>query len=286
MNIDNKILDDYKLFCIKILTESFRNYNSSEDQNPILTFLEISLRGIEERPRDIYVSDQFNAEGNETSINQISEGIKGGNDLHRYLSKGSIRLKNTDGLLAHWGIHHFHLGGHANEKYFVSRSNDLLFVFFTTSAAYFLGVWPHGNWSNNNVFEELHRNWPELIANFRMDGIDMGERQSSDQTELHRRSNHSLIHQTEDGTAYLPPGGGTTMGGKRLNTIQEYQKTIAYFRYDFDYIVEKISTLAPRAFELNNATLRYILPTYKRTDSYYLFEETGERIYFESINNG
>jgi hypothetical protein len=93
--------------------------------------------------------------------------VRKGEDLNPHLSLGHASLFNPDGLLAEWGVHHFHLGTepHPTNPYYVNRSDSTVFALVDDNALCAINVYPHKNhWEGVAIIESIHRNWPDLVT--------------------------------------------------------------------------------------------------------------------------
>jgi hypothetical protein len=85
-----------------------------------------------------------------------------GDNLNPHLSKTDASLKNKDGLLAGWGVHHFHLGKTPDPKdsFYVKRTPPLVYALVDDRVFCAINVYPHGEWEDFSILE----NAPHLFA--------------------------------------------------------------------------------------------------------------------------
>jgi len=214
--------NDFRLFVISFLQDEGCMVDIDSDLRKLAyqlcTYLEHKIRPT---PRSIFVSNVFNP----PSETEHLQGLKNletdlgmGNDITKYLHKPLLKTNEKDGLLNHWGIHHFHLGHCPDEKdpRFVKRTGPLLLARVTEDSAYFIGVYSHNElsercWAISELIEILHRNWPESISNYKMKGNVSGDRLPDDKLAAIWKNRGNVIWKTEDGTAYGMLGGVLTV---------------------------------------------------------------------------
>ena len=135
-------------------------------------------------------------------------------------AKTIVDINAQDSLLDHWGIYHFHLGSELEEDgTFVRRTRDILLCRVDDSYAYFIKVLPHGRnvsapWYRKELIEVIHKNWPESIRHALAIGVTALSPKLNDQevAELRKSGNITLLLEMSDGTVYMPPGVGNTLG--------------------------------------------------------------------------
>jgi hypothetical protein len=139
--------------------------------------------------------------------------------------------ERNDDLLNDWHIFHFHLGQNVENDGFIERTDPLLFARVTETYFYEINIYGHGNWSNLDLVEIIHKNWPETIENFALNNI-LGltyAPTSGDIATLRKNQINSFI-QTEDGTIYAPIGGGYMSDGSSTAAVIEAHKNTRYIR--------------------------------------------------------
>jgi hypothetical protein len=176
------------------------------------------------QPRALKLSDKFIPPNHpRTDWPTFAEKVLSGQDLNPHLSTAHASLFYRDGLLDDWGIHHFHLNmqPHPREKGFFSRTGLLVMGYVTEDCFYAIDVYGHGKgepppWGNIDIIETLHRNWPEAIARFRLNGIS-AEFRSENERGVLRRNGYGQTSTVSDGTVYGPPGGLHSFGHRSVS---------------------------------------------------------------------
>ena len=189
----------------------------SDDHAAVMLHLKTERYAIPARPRTIETSIQFRCPPDRVEgLHGLEEAISMGAELRPYRSR---RIENTqflDGLLDYWNIHHFHLGVEIEADGFVERTNELLFSLVGHDSAYFIAIMRHDSspWAKKEIITIIHENWPDLLENCRVRGVNelMYELQDRDRQEL-RKAGVSTFLDMPDGTIYMEPGLGLTGGG-------------------------------------------------------------------------
>ena len=212
----------------------------------ISRYFGVARRLITLRRRKIHKSRGFACpEQHLGALAEIESLIKTGDNLSRYLSNAITELKNVDTLLNGWGVHHLHLGDRVDSKKrknkgFMKRTNPLLLCYFTKEYAYLLDVMvDHDSFESQSVLDIMHENWPHLLDEFRMPDITLYPELSREDAYKLMNSGYMLFVAAQDGTAYMPPGGGvvssrenasdTIMACRLLNDLNYMQEDIIRF---------------------------------------------------------
>ena len=189
----------------------------SDNDLPFMYF-NAQQRRVSTKKRAVFISDTFSCPPNlQSGWQAFQQAVTIGDDVTPYLSKGIKHINATDGLLNDWGVHHFHLG---NIKFgrFVDRTGPLLFAMVTDEALFAIGIYAHGQWTNLDIVENIHRNWPEIISKYRINDIT-GDMLSASERAVLRKKNANSFTRVADGTVYAPMGGGTASSGLNIHSI-------------------------------------------------------------------
>ena len=169
------------------------SYTESGDADYFATrYREMQERRISSRPRRVHFSKEAHESlGNlmrESDANQqikVREAwatafkiwylLENGEELMPYLSKKVRNADYSDGLLWHYGMHHFHLSSRMESAEFVKRSDYLLFVMVTNEDVFFVDVRKHHDpqnllWVRQNLLDIVHANWPEITRSRSLTG--------------------------------------------------------------------------------------------------------------------
>jgi len=187
---------------------------SDPDQVSIAYFNAIKRR-LPVKKRKLFKSKEFSCPDELEGGLQIFENkIRNGDDINPHLSRGLKKLKYDDYLLNDWGIYHFHLSSDIEGDGYTKRTGPVLFGFLTHDSFYEINIYNHGNWTNVDLIEILHNNWPYLIEKFRLDDvIQMAYKPNSSIIKDLRKNQLNSFLQVSDGTVYSQPGlGYSTLG--------------------------------------------------------------------------
>lgn len=214
-------------------------------------YFDAQRRRITNTPRTIKIGDNFVCPPeHEIGWAILQEKVREGKEINSYLSKGHASLHNHDGLLAEWGVHHFHLGAAPCTKTptYMGRTGPLLYALVTNETFYAINIYNHDSFADEDVLESIHRNWPEIISRYRAKGITGAAWDKKKRKEL-RSANLNTSTLCADGTVYLPIGKGVTLSGMSIEAIYEadyWHLKIKRFQSDFE---NQITTLVPDLME-------------------------------------
>jgi hypothetical protein len=120
-------------------------------------------------------------------------------------------------MLNDWGVHHLHLGTQIKNG-FVERAGPLLFARITDEYFYAIDVYDHHSWTNSEIVDTVHRNWPESVTRWVLQGVQ-GERLTDGERTALRKVHANAFFLTKDGTTYGPLGGGTMASGHNIFSV-------------------------------------------------------------------
>ncbi len=220
----------------------------------------VARRLITLRRRKIHKSRRFACpEQYLGALAEIEGLIKTGGNLSRYLSNSIKELKNVDTLLNGWGVHHLHLGDRVVSKKgksegFMKRTDPLLLCYFTNTDAYLLDVMvDHDSFESQSVVDILNENWPHLLDEFRMPDVTPYRQLSRDDTYKLMHSGYMLFVTAQDGTAYMPPGGGVVSSRENASDTIMTSRLLNYLNYMQEDLI--------RFLKADSSALTYESPT-------------------------
>lgn len=251
-----------------------------DDRDVRICYFDAQHRRIAAVPRTLKTADSFSCPPNhQAGWDVLQKKIQEGVDINPYLSKHHASLFNLDGLLAEWGVHHFHLGIASDPKNraYIARTRPLLYALVTHEVFYAINVYSHESFEDTSVLESIHRNWPALIRRYRAKGITGGT-WTPDQRRVLRAKNANVATAVADGTVYLPISGGVMASGvnARAAWLSDYWQ-IRFQRLQADV----------------EAKLDEVLPVLRKNgytgDSeieakLHLFSEVGVQVFFPKYN--
>lgn len=183
-------------------------------------YFNAAQRRISARPRTLLVSDTFRCPvEHQAGWDLIQQKVKNGQDLIPHLSKLIEKTTKTDLMLSDWGVYHLHLGTQI-ENGFVKRAGPLLFARISGEYFYAIGVYDHTSWTNGEIVETVHRNWPESVAHWVIQGVK-GETLTDEERAAVRKVHMNAFFLTNDETTYGPLGGGIVASGHSVFSVTQ-----------------------------------------------------------------
>ncbi len=193
-----------------------------DDRDLRYRYLDGQRRRIAIRPRAIQISREFlcpprHGPGWKTLQ---AKALKGEN-LNPHLSKRHASLLNPDGLLAEWGVQHFHLGrlADASNPAYVERTGPLLYALVNDQAFCAINVYSHQSFEDAGVLEIIHSNWPDLISRYRVRGVTAGSWNAAEKRAF-RKKNGNVHTAVADRTVYMPISGGVMASGVSTEAVR------------------------------------------------------------------
>ncbi|MBZ5666413.1 MAG: hypothetical protein LAO30_17595 [Acidobacteriia bacterium] len=183
-------------------------------------------RTIAQQPRNIRIADDFHCPSKEEPRWKVlQKKVLNGKDLNPHRSTAHRSLFNSDGLLAEWGVHHFHLGINPHPKLssFVERSGPIVFALVDERTFYAINIYEHtdrGVFERSRIIESLHRNWPEVISKYRLRGI-APEKLCEEARRTVRKKGCQAPVGTADETVYVSIGGLTSPAGIKSESVRD-----------------------------------------------------------------
>ena len=206
-----------------------------KDDDFVLAYLNFFRRRVSSGKRVMYLSDCFKCPDSLCKAwRKFRCCVEDGNDIAIYQSKQIVDLTKKDILLNDWGIYHFHLGEEL-DKGWIKRTDELVFAIVKPDAFYTIGIFKHGDWTNKDLLEIVHRNWPELLKRFRCRSLNV-ESLDNDKMKILRKKGYNFFVRMEDGTSYSPPGYGHVATGYCLSDFMR----LIYIKRFLDNCEEKI----------------------------------------------
>jgi hypothetical protein len=210
-------------------------------------YFDAQRRRIASVPRTIKIGDNFVCPpDHEAGWAMLQEKVRKGEDINWHLSTRHISLLNPDGLLAEWGVHHFHLGTtpYPKNPAYTDRTGPLLYAIVGNGAFCAINVYDHLSFEDTGVLESIHRNWPEMISRYQARAVTGGVWDKEQRRAL-RRKNANVLVTTADGTVYMPIGGGVMASGINAEAVRHadyWYFKIRGFQSDFE---KQLTSLLP-----------------------------------------
>jgi hypothetical protein len=200
-----------------------------------IQYYDLRRRYIPSRPRRVQVSDRVeSADQHSEAIKIIAAKVKHGESLTAHLSRGISRAGSLDLMMVDWGIHHLHLSASIEPDGFVTRTGDILFVRLEDDCVYFIDILPHGGgqppWTDVDIFETIHRNWPELTNEWalrRIIAFPGGGPFSAAERRRMRQRGIQVPITLSDGTVIVP-SMGITLAGTSGEALIQYDRDVQF----------------------------------------------------------
>lgn len=216
--------------------EERKNATEHYDSQRLIThYFSILMRRIPKANYQVFFSDTIKNDTHKLEFSSLIESMfASGEDVNTHLSNlikktDQLKKEHLDLLLSEWGIHHIHFDP--------DRSNELLFVYIKGTSAYFIDVLEHEDdegtietWTNTSLIEIIHRNWPDAIKAYKINGDFMCEEYTVEQRRNLRDKFTNSFVSMPDGTIYRGPGGGYMVNGVAMEVLRAT-----------DMIIEQIS---------------------------------------------
>ena len=218
---------------------------SLDDRDVPVRYFEALRRRIAAVPRALEIADDFSCPPeHQAGWKALQEEVRRGDDLNRRLSKRHASLVNPDGLLAEWGVHHFHLGvvPDLNDPAYIERTGPLLYAMVRDRTFFAINVYTHQSFEDIGILESIHRNWPETIRQYRARGVTGGVWSKEEKRAL-RSNNGNVCIATADGTVYMPISGGVMASGvnaEALRCADYWQIRIQQIQADFERRIDEV----------------------------------------------
>lgn len=184
------------------------------------------VRRIEPRPRVVHWSRELRAR-EVTIAPAIRAGValaeaelQRGENVQPRLSRSLNNREFNDLMLHDFGLHHLHLGTALDTTGLFARTGDLLVVLVRPDDVYFIDIRAHGCWSQQDLIEIIHANWPDVLAPFRLNIEPSGQPVTSEQRATLRQRRMNAAIEMPDGVVYAGIGGGFVRTGANLDAVR------------------------------------------------------------------
>lgn len=201
-----------------LLENGFIASGNEQDEDLFIAHFNWLHRRISPKPRIVHAPNNLQVPAQFTrEVDTIRRDIEAGVSITPRLSRRITDWASKDSMLSDWGVYHIHLGSLLDADGFMARTGPLLFARFDDASAYLLGVFDHGSWTNQEVVEIVHANWPAMIERYKLDATQLNLEPTSDQRKELRAAGINAPVQLKDGTIYQPIGGGMASDGTPMD---------------------------------------------------------------------
>ncbi|MRN52746.1 hypothetical protein [Paenibacillus monticola] len=221
------------------------DYNGLSLDEVSLVYFNWSRLFIQPVKRNVHYSKEFKCpKAIKKRLEKVVQKIQLGQNLIPHQTRSLKNLYFKDPLYFDWGIQHLHLGDTIEADGFVKREktnalNDyLLYAFFTEQDAFLVQIMDHASFNKQELAKIIHRNWPETIECYKINGFSPSAPIITDKDiNYFRKSGASIFIELDDNAVYGPMGGGISTNRTSVNAI--YQND--YFHFRIDKIKQEIS---------------------------------------------
>lgn len=205
----------------------------------LIYFFSVLTRLVLPCKRDIVIYDNFDNKGNDEGLERFYQKVRKGHNLTPHLSKLVFELDQgrlNDPMLSEWGIYHFHIPVNDGKKFFVNRTNQLLFAIVTQTEFVPIDIQPHANetgtyepWVDVDIFEKLEKHYPQAIQHLKQRaGL---QPLTFEQRKALRRKNGNTYVITNSGNEYIPPGFGSVASGHPMQVITKVDQNMWFLEH-------------------------------------------------------
>lgn len=185
---------------------------SSKSEDIIIQYITLVKRIISPCPRKLLLAKDFECPSElKNGWDIFRTKVEAGDDINPYQSTTMKRKGYTDLMLSAWQIHHFHLGETLQPSGYIQRTGKILYAMVKEDVILALKIDEHNHWSDKELLDIAHVNWPELTSDWDVDANPEVDFSSEDIGKL-RQAHVNVITRRADGTSTLGGYGITSAG--------------------------------------------------------------------------
>lgn len=207
----------------------FRDDGENDAKRLTIRCFNAEFRRVPVLPRCVQKASSFTCPPDLVAgLKSLETKVASGDDLMPHLSKLNKKPEFNDLMLNSWRIYHFHLGTETEFDGYVKRTDPLLFALVDEANFFEIGFFSHGAWTDTDIVEIIHQNWPRTIQHFRIQPKEVSFSPDTDELRrFHKAKLNSLI-QVSDGSVYMPMGGGFTTDGTSVHIVIRANQQIRF----------------------------------------------------------
>lgn len=220
MEIEIDLSGDWIEYLRSKITTAGYSFGATDSPDDLsYKFFNIRKRRVHPLRRSVHESSKISCpQEHQSGYAALKSKFNNGEDVTPHLSKTILSDNYEDYLLNDWGIHHFHLGENISNG-FAGRTGPLLFALVVNSDVYCIDVKAHGAWSEQELIRTLHEEWPEVIANYRINGVlGLAHQPTNEDIARLRKAGVQTMVQVYEGVVYGPIGGGYSTAGTSVRS--------------------------------------------------------------------
>lgn len=207
----------------RLTAKGYSAQGSETDEETFTRYLNVLNRSIEPRPRATKKAAGFSCPpDHQAGLDSLIKLSESGSNIRPYQSTGMENDKYDDGMLNDWGLQHFHMGTspHPTIPGYVSRTGPLLYAVVKPDTLYCIAILQHNQWSNQQLLEAMHQNFPELTGagTFKSSTLKpqgLAVNYTDNEVQQLRNAGITPITQRTSGAIMMGPGGGVNLKRKK-----------------------------------------------------------------------
>ena len=159
-------------------------------------------------------------------------------------------------MLNHWGMQHFHLGVGSDPKYpTLSKGEaEIVYAFVTHNTVYAIDIAEHGKWVDQALLEKLDFDFPEALAPYKTDALDISWEATEEGHKRLRKANLNMMLKV-NGKFFVESGMGVMCDGTSSNIIFPMIQTKRRLRWADKAIRDNLDMILTRAIEYQGSAL-------------------------------
>ena len=209
-----------------------KNLKRLFDSALIHAYANLAYRISDTRPRELLYSKSFSCPPYLLSgLRLLESKIRKGESLFPHVSRTIFDATKQDGMLYDWGIYHFHLGTSSDHKHqrLILGTKQVLYAMLRDRCAYFLVVDNHGRWADIDLLRVVKRDFPEVLATYKINDVIRLEKTVSAEDRLKLRQAGVSTCTEIDGEHYFSPGGGINTARGSTKVTSQLQRTMMIY---------------------------------------------------------
>lgn len=210
----------------------------------VIAYDSMRARRVESRPRRVHINpDLVVSPDVKAGFDMLIDKFRLGADVNPHLSRLSATIGSLDPLFYDWRINHFHLGTVFDADGFVRRTGPVAFAVVNTDDVYIVNIGAHGTWTDIALLEVIDTNWPEVIADSRVDGTyeTIDGVPGNDKIKVFRKARINTVNTLSNGHSYLAVGGGYSLNGMSSLAVMDHNRLMRGFNDLYGELANKLS---------------------------------------------
>jgi len=198
------------------------DHSALGDQDCAITWQTWKRRIIPSGKRLVFKSTIFCCPSHlQHGLAELESTFTSGENIWPWQSKLIDRPSFEDGLYNDYRVVHFHLGTYFEPSGYINRTRELLFAVVDSTSVYEIGIYRHGDWYEFDILDIINENWPKLLDNVTMNGLDIAPCiRTREEVKAIREANIIPIIKLKNGRIVAPLGGGVATDGTSFESVR------------------------------------------------------------------